>query len=97
MPSTTDKRLTSVDADAAKRMANDGYALTLKQLALAVGYSYDVVRFFAKQDGFPLLRSKVTLEDYRQWRKRKLGLESSPDIAARPQSSIAGKSGKSRG
>ena len=74
MTSTKDKQLLKVDAKEAKRIATEGGAVNLRQLAIITNYSYDVVRTFARQPGFPILAGKVTLEDYKLWRQRRLGL-----------------------
>lgn len=97
MTSTQDKQLLKVDAATAKRIAAEGGALTLKQLAVVVNYSYETVRTLSRQPGFPLLAGKVTLPHYRLWAKRQVGLESAPDTSAHRPPSTSGKSGKSRG
>ena len=94
---TRDKQLIEVDIAEAKRIAAEGGALTLKQLAVVTNYSYEIPRFLARQPGFPLLCNKVTLEDYREWRKLQVGLKSSPATSEHRQPSTAGKSSKSRG
>lgn len=97
MTSTQDKQLLKVDFADAKRIASEGGALTLRQLAVVINYSYHAVRCFSRQAGFPILRGKVTMEDFRHWRRRQVGLEFGPDISAHRPPSTAGKSGKSRG
>ena len=74
MTSTKDKQLLNVDAKETKWIAGEGGALTLRQLAIVSNYSYHVVRILAKLPGFPILAGKVTMEDYKLWRQRRLGL-----------------------
>lgn len=74
MTSTKDKQLLKVDAEEAKQIAAEGGALNLRQLAVVANYSYESIRIIARQPGFPILAGKVTLDDYKLWRQRRLGL-----------------------
>ena len=51
------------------RRAEQGLALNLRQLAVATGYCYSIVRQW-KKDGLPLKYGKITLADAYAWLKR---------------------------
>lgn len=69
MEATRDKQLSNIDPVAVKKMAAEGGALTLKELAVVLNYSYEATRNLAKQPGFPMLANKVALEDYKEWKR----------------------------
>ena len=69
-----------------------GFGLTLKELAVKTGYSYETARKW-KGQGLPLLSGKITYEDFLVWKARHMGLESAPRKNERSRASIVGKSG----
>ncbi len=84
-----------VPAVVQEKFAND-QALTLAELAVATGLPYSTVKTFASEPEFPRLGRHVFPSDFKLWRRRKTGLQSAPDTAARPQPRAAGKSGELR-
>ena len=61
------------------RRAKQGLAINLRQLAVATGYCYSIVRQW-KKDGLPLKYGKITLADAYAWLKKfaKVKLQESP-------------------
>lgn len=94
---TRDIQVLKAGAETAKALAREGAALTLKQLSLVVNYSYSTIRAQAKREGFPMQDHKVMLADYREWRRRQVGLSPTPDTSARRPRSAVGKSLKFHG
>ena len=90
-----DARLAHIDPAETRRAAADGAALSLKELAVAKGMSYDTVRKLARLSDFPVMEGKVFGADFDLWRQMRLGLVpvvgASPHIAARRPRSNAGK------
>jgi hypothetical protein len=65
------------------RRAKQGLALNLRQLAVATGYCYSIVRQW-KKDGLPLKYGKITLADACAWLKKfaKIKQQESPASAS---------------
>ncbi len=51
-----------------------GFVLSLRELAVATGYSYSSFRGW-KRMGLPILSGRVTWDDFQSWKRKKFGLE----------------------
>jgi hypothetical protein len=87
-----DKQLSQVKPEVVSGKVQQGYALSMLELAVATGYSYGTVREW-KSRGLPLLDGKITFEDFQTWKRKQIGLESSPQKPARRQAPNVGKCG----
>lgn len=62
-----------------RKRSEDGFALSLPELAAATGYTYYVLYRMSKEPGFPYYRRRITLTDFNAWLKRpKADLAESP-------------------
>jgi hypothetical protein len=72
--------------DSIYKRAKLGFPLSMRELALASGHCYAVVKRW-KRDGLPLLDKRITLQDALAWR-RKIQKEQAaivPDVYRAPQ------------
>src|SRR5438309_1230172 len=92
----SEKRLSKLDPQEVREKAERNESLTLKELAVWTGYSYEVVRSWQGElPTFPLLNGKIFPEDFVLWRRRKTGLEFGPGIAGHQWMPTVGKYGES--
>ena len=92
MHSTKDKQLSDLNRATVMALVDAGFPLSLRELAVATGYSYTSVRGW-KGMGLPILSGRVSWEDFLAWKRIKLGLESSRPAAANPQPPVIGNCG----
>lgn len=84
MPS---KQLSSIDAKLVSAKVETGFPLTLKELAIASGYSYEIVRRW-KGRGLPILDGKITFADFLTWKNRCTGLDSEQQKPSKRETAI---------
>lgn len=85
-----EKQLQGLDRLEIVQKAKGGMALSLKELAVFCGFSYAVVRGWAKE-GLPVINGGTFIDDFVIWRRRKTGLESAPEVASRRPVRASGK------
>ena len=90
--------LAHINEKEARRKWREGQPCTLKELAVALGVSYDTVRMLARLDGFPVMGRRVYRQDFEDWRRVRLQLparESDRHTPERPPHQDADKCGES--
>lgn len=93
----SERRLSKLDPAEVRAKAERNESLTIKELAVWTGYSYEVARSWqiCQEPRFPLLNGKIFPDDFVLWRRRRTGLEFGPGIGAHPMMQSAGKSDES--
>jgi hypothetical protein len=89
-----DARLAHIDPQAARAASEAGAALTVKQLAVVAGLSYEAALRLSRLPGFPLIEGRVFAADFALWRQQRLGLaqtQAPRPSGTRRQRSIVGK------
>ena len=70
-----DKQLATVHPEIAMRRWERNLPCNLKQMAVALGISYSVVRQIAQRPGFPMIKGFVFPQFYEAWLAKSFGLE----------------------
>lgn len=92
----SEKRLSKLDAAEVRAKAERNESLTLKELAVWTGYSYNVVRSWQGDFPYlPMLNGKIFPEDFVLWRRNRMGWQCGFGNEARQMMPAVDKSGES--